>query len=72
MGNASQIVSFHKIQYFFYGNNDHDAKVLQIRRAAPLAIIRQLSRKVSRGSSGEYQAVERAGVARLYWRVSGR
>ena len=31
MGNASQIVSFHKIQYFFYGNNDHDAKVLQMR-----------------------------------------
>lgn len=31
MGNASQIVSFHKIQYFFNGNNDHDAKVLQMR-----------------------------------------
>ena len=26
----------------------------------------------TRGSSGEYQANERAGVARLRWRVSGR
>ena len=26
----------------------------------------------SRGSAGEYQADERAGVARLSWRVSGR
>ena len=29
-------------------------------------------RQVSRGSAGEYQADERAGVARLSWRVSGR
>ena len=28
--------------------------------------------QVSRGSAGEYQADERAGVARLSWRVSGR
>ena len=27
--------------------------------------------EVSRGSAGEYQADERAGVARLSWRVSG-
>ena len=27
---------------------------------------------LSRGSAGEYQADERAGVARLSWRVSGR
>ena len=27
---------------------------------------------VSRGSAGEYQADERAGVAQLSWRVSGR
>ena len=27
---------------------------------------------VFRGSAGEYQAGERAGVARLSWRVSGR
>ena len=26
---------------------------------------------MSRGSAGEYQADERAGVARLSWRVSG-
>ena len=41
-------------------------------RAAPLASIRQLSRQVSRGSAGEYQADEQAGVAGLRWRVSGR
>ena len=27
---------------------------------------------MSRGSAGEYQAEEQAGVARLSWRVSGR
>ena len=37
-----------------------------------LASIRQMSRQVSRGSAGEYQEYERAGVARLSWRVSGR
>ena len=31
-----------------------------------------MSRQVSRGSDGEYQADEEAGVARLSWRVSGR
>ena len=56
-------------------------------RAAQLASIRQMSGQVSRGSAGEYQADERAGVAgsageyqaderagvaRLSWRVSGR
>ena len=40
--------------------------------AAQLASIRQMSRQVSRGSTGEYQADEQAGVARLHWRVSGR
>ena len=39
-------------------------------RAAQLASIRQMSRQVSRGSPGEYQADEQAGVARLRWRVS--
>ena len=39
---------------------------------APLASIRQMSRQESRGSAGEYQADEQAGVARLRWRVSGR
>ena len=29
-------------------------------------------RQVWRGSAGEYQADEQAGVARLRWRVSGR
>ena len=32
----------------------------------------QMSGQVSRGSAGEYQADERAGVAGLSWRVSGR
>ena len=41
-------------------------------REAQLASIRQMSRQVSRGSDGEYQADEQAGVARLSWRVSGR
>src|SRR5574341_971298 len=31
-----------------------------------------MRRQVSRGSAGEYQADEQAGVARLYWQVSGR
>ena len=31
-----------------------------------------MSRQVLRGSAGEYQADEQAGVARLTWRVSGR
>ena len=31
-----------------------------------------MSGQVSRGSAGEYQADERAGVGRLSWRVSGR
>ena len=31
-----------------------------------------MSRQVSRGSAGEYQATEQAGVARLSWRFSGR
>ena len=34
---------------------------------AQLASIRQMSGQVSRGSAGEYQADERAGVARLSW-----
>ena len=40
--------------------------------AAQLASIRLMSGQVSRGSAGEYQADERAGVAWLSWRVSGR
>ena len=39
---------------------------------APLASIRQMSRQVSRGSAGEYQSDEQAGVALLTWRVSVR
>ena len=41
-------------------------------RAAQLESIRQMSGQVSRGPAGEYQSDERAGVARLSWRVSGR
>ena len=32
----------------------------------------QMIGQVSRGSAGEYQGDEQAGVARLSWRVSGR
>ena len=35
---------------------------------AQLAIIKQMSRQVLRGSAGEYQADEQAGVSRLSWR----
>ena len=38
---------------------------------AQLASIRQMSRQVSRGSVGEYQADEQAVVPWLRWRVSG-
>ena len=41
-------------------------------RAAQLESIRQMRGQVSRGSAGEYQADERAHVARLSWRLSGR
>ena len=41
-------------------------------RWAPMARIMQMSGQVSRGSAGQYQAEEQAGVARLSWRVSGR
>ena len=39
---------------------------------AQLAIIKQMSRQVSRGSGGDYQADEQAGVEQLRWRLSGR
>ena len=38
---------------------------------AELAIIRQMSRQVSRESVDEYQADEQAGVAGLSWQLSG-
>ena len=41
-------------------------------REAQLAIIKQMSRHVSRGSSGDFQADAQAGVAGLSWRVLGR
>ena len=41
-------------------------------REAQLASIMQMSRQVSRGSAGEYQADEQASVAGLTLRVSGR
>ena len=33
-----------------------------------MAIIKQMSRQVSRGSAGDYKADEQAGVAWLSWR----
>ena len=40
--------------------------------AAQLAIIKQMSKQVSRSSAGDYQAHEQAGVARLSWRLTSR
>ena len=37
-----------------------------------MAIISQMSRQVSRGSAGDYEAYEQAGVSRLSWRLTGR
>ena len=37
-----------------------------------LAIIKQMSRQVSRGSAVDYQADEQAGVTRLSWPQSSR
>ena len=37
---------------------------------AQLAYIKQMSREVSRGSAGVYQADEQGGVTRLSWRIS--
>ena len=39
---------------------------------AQLAIIKQMCMQVSRGSDGDYQADEQAGVKQLRWRLSGR
>ena len=39
-------------------------------RVAPVEIIKQMSGQVSRGSAGDYQGDERAGVAWLSWRLS--
>ena len=39
---------------------------------AQLAIINQMSRQVSRGSAGDYQADEQAGVTWLSWPQSSR
>ena len=55
-------------ELFWYSPGSPEARC----RGAQLASIRQMRRQVSRGSAGEYQADEQAGVARLRWRVSGR
>ena len=39
---------------------------------AQLSVIKQMIRQVSRGSAGDYQADEQAGVARLSYRLSTR
>ena len=39
---------------------------------AQLATVNQKSRQVWRGSAGDYQADEHAGVEQLRWRLSGR
>ena len=49
-----------------------DNNIDLLSRGAQLASIRLMSGQVSRGSAGEYQADERAGVAGLSWRLLGR
>ena len=49
-----------------------EASLLSAIKAGRDAWIRQTIRQVSRGSAGEYQADEQAGVERLRWQVSGR
>ena len=39
---------------------------------AQLSIIKKISRQVSRGSAGDYQADEQAGIAGLRWPQSSR
>ena len=46
------------VNIYYKGKDDND--------------IRQMSGQVSLGSAGDYQADERADVAGLSWRVSGR
>ena len=54
-------------------DSSHTASIFSsLSREAQLSSIRQMSGQVLRGSAGEYQADERAGVARLSCRVSGR
>ena len=57
IGIWKKVALFFKEDFFFFGRG----------RAAPPASIRQMSRQVSRGSAGEFQADEQAGVARLSW-----
>ena len=51
---------------------DYQKLNASVQSATSVANIWQMNGQVSRGSAGEYQADERAGVGRLSWRVSGR
>ena len=64
----------HETELYFFTIPAKKWKLIFITwcRAAQLASIRQMTRQVSRGSAGEYQADERAGVAGLSWRESVR
>ena len=56
-----------EVEWFY-----EDLQDLLELREAQLASIFQMSGQVSRGSAGENQADEQAGVTRLSWRLSGR
>ena len=45
---------------------------VSLERNTEVFLSKGMSGQVSRGSAGEYQADELAGVAGLCWRVSGR
>ena len=70
-----QVFSKMNVKMFLFSSMGRAAHLASIRhmsrqvRAAPLASIRQMSRQVSRGSAGEYQADEQAGVAGVSWRL---
>ena len=48
-----------------------ELKIVTCRSLSRSVVSDQMIRQVSRGSAGEYQADERAGVAGLSWRGSG-
>ena len=55
-----------------HGDCSHEIKRRLLLGRKVMPSIRQMSGQRSQGSVGAYQADERAGVARLSWRVSGR
>ena len=51
---------------------DNCVGLICISMLTNVAIIGQMSKQVSLGSAGDYEADEQAGVSRLSWRLSSR